>query len=91
MTDFPPNWSALEIAEYRIIFGTLEHLCGNASATARTLKISVRSMRYKIENYRLLGLPLPRWLDSHSNQKGKPRKGQKYNDKVSTAPNVLLR
>jgi hypothetical protein len=60
VTDFPPEWSILEITEYRIIKATLDAMDGNLSHTAEALKLSFRCMQYKVRRYQKLGLAI-RW------------------------------
>jgi hypothetical protein len=48
---FPPEWGALDVAEYQVIKHHLEHYGWNKSAAARALKISYRFMTYKVNQY----------------------------------------
>lgn len=59
---WPREWGPLEIAEARIIIGTLEHFCGNKSHTAKALRVSYKFIQYKCKLYAKLGL----WHDTRN-------------------------
>jgi hypothetical protein len=58
MTTYPENWSALDVAEYRLIKAHLDLFDGNLTNTADALRLSFRCIQYKVRRYAKLGLPI---------------------------------